>query len=121
VTECIERSNFSGVNFLFSDGQRLYAYKLGIFELHWLVRPGQALVSSEVITPGESWHTVQQDVLLVLDPDNPENPHAERLVGDEVLARAEIEKFEEGQHLRGRERHAFAAERAARLAAGAAE
>ena len=121
VTECIDRSNFSGVNFLFSDGQRLYAYKLGIFELHWLVRPGQALVSSEVITPDESWHTVQQDVLLVLDPDNPENPHAERLVGDEVVARAEIEKFEEGQHLRGRERHAFAAERAARLAAGAAE
>jgi predicted glutamine amidotransferase len=121
VETCIERSPFSGVNFLFSDGQRLYAYKLGIFDLHWLVRPGQALVSSEIITPEESWHTVQQDVLLVLDPDNPENPHAERLVGDDVVARADIEKYEEGQHLRGAERGTFAAERAARLAAGAAE
>ena len=121
VTTCIERSAFSGLNFLFSDGQRLYAYKLGIFELHWLVRPGQALVSSEVITPDESWHTVQQDVLLVLDPDNPENPHAERLVGDEVVASATIEKFEQGQHLRGEERGNFAAERAARVAAGARE
>ena len=121
VTTCIERSPFSGLNFLFSDGERLYAYKLGIFELHWLVRPGQALVSSEIVTPEERWHTVQQDVLLVLDPDNPENPHAERLVGDDVVARAEIEKYEEGQHLRGAERGTFAAERAARLAAGAAE
>ena len=121
VTTAIERSAFSGLNFLFSDGERLYAYKLGIFELHWLVRPGQALVSSEVITPEESWHTVQEDVLLVLDPNNPENPHAERLVGDEVVARATIDKFEQGQHLRGAERGRFAAERAARVAAGTGE
>ena len=118
---CIRRSAFSGLNFLFSDGEKLYAYKLGIFELHWLVRPGQALVSSEVITPEEGWHTVQQDVLMVLDPNNPENPHAERLVGDELVAAAEIDKFEEGQHLRGDARGKFAAERAARVAAGAAE
>jgi predicted glutamine amidotransferase len=121
VRTCIERSAFSGLNFLFSDGERLYAYKLGIFELHWLVRPGQAFVSSEIITPEERWHTVQQDVLLVLDPSNPETPHAERLVGDDAVAKAEIEKFEQGQHLRGHERGTFAAERAARLAAGAAE
>ena len=74
VRTCIERSAFSGLNFLFSDGERLYAYKLGIFELHWLVRPGQTLVSSEIITPEESWHTVQQDVLLVLDPNRPGEP-----------------------------------------------
>jgi predicted glutamine amidotransferase len=121
VTTCIERSAFSGLNFLFSDGEKLYAYKLGIFELHWLVRPGQAFVASEVITPEESWHTVQQDVLLVLDPDNPESPHAERLVGDDVVARATIEKYEQGQHLRGAERGTFAAERAARVAAGLPE
>ena len=121
VLTCIDRSPFSGLNFLFSDGERLYAYKLGIFELHWLVRPGQALVSSEVITPGEGWHTVQQDVLLVLDPENPESPHAERLVGDEALEAAEIEKYEQGQHLRGAERGTFAAERAARVAAGSHE
>jgi glutamine amidotransferase len=121
VQTCIKRSPFSGLNFLFSDGQRLYAYKLGIFELHWLVRPGQALVSSEVITPDEGWHTVQQDVLLIIDPENPESPHAERLVGNKGIEEAEIEKFEEGQHLRGVERGEFAAKRAAQVAAGSAE
>jgi predicted glutamine amidotransferase len=121
VQTCIKRSPFSGLNFLFSDGQRLYAYKLGIFELHWLVRPGQALVASEVITAEEPWHTVQQDVLLVLNPDNPESPHAERLVGNKWIEKAEIEKFEQGQHLRGAERGDFAAQRAARVAAGRAE
>ena len=42
VATVVERSPFSGVNFLFSDGERLYAYRLGIFELHWLARPGAA-------------------------------------------------------------------------------
>jgi predicted glutamine amidotransferase len=121
VQTCIERSPFSGLNFLFSDGDRLFAYKLGIFELHWLVRPGQALVSSEVITPEEEWHTVQQDVLLIIDPENPESPHAERLVGNKGIEQAQIEKIEQGQHLRGDARGKFAAERAARVAAGAAE
>jgi glutamine amidotransferase len=121
VQTCIKRSPFSGLNFLFSDGQRLYAYKLGIFELHWLVRPGQALVSSEIITPEEEWHTVQQDVLLVLDPENPESPHAERLVGNRWIEQAEIDKYEQGQHLRGIARGEFAAKRAAEVAAGSAE
>jgi len=121
VQTCIQRSPFSGLNFLFSDGARLYAYKLGIFELHWLVRPGQAFVSSEIITPEEEWHTVQQDVLLILNPENPESPHAERLVGNKFIEQAQIEEFEQGQHLRGDARGRFAAERAARLAAGAAE
>jgi predicted glutamine amidotransferase len=116
----VERSPFSGVNFLFSDGERLYAYRLGIFELHWLPRPGQLLVASERLTE-ERWHTVQQDVLLTLDPEDLEEPHAERLLGDEVVARADIRKFDEGAHLRGADRGAFAAERAARIAAAAAE
>jgi predicted glutamine amidotransferase len=115
----VKRSPFSGLNFLFSDGERLYAYRLGIFELHWLPRPGQLLVASERVTD-EPWHTVQQDVLLTLDPDDLEEPHAERLLGDEVVARADIRKFEEGAGLRGAERGAFAAERAARIAAAAA-
>jgi len=34
----------------------------------------------------EPWHSVQQDVLLVLDPEDLEEPHAERLVGDELVA-----------------------------------
>lgn len=111
-----ERSPFSGLNVLFSDGDRLYAYRLGVFELHWLARPGQLLVASERVT-SEAWHTVQQDVLLVLDPDDLEEPHAERLLGDELMARADIRKFEEGAGLRGSERGAFAAARAARLTA----
>ena len=85
IRTTVERSPFSGLNFLFSDGDRLFAYRLGLFELHWLHRPGQLLVASERVTD-EHWHTVQQDVLLVLDPDDLDAPHAERLVGDELLA-----------------------------------
>jgi predicted glutamine amidotransferase len=120
ITAVVERSPFSGVNFLFSDGERLYAYRLGIFELHWLARPGQLLVASERLTD-ESWHTVQQDVLLVLDPDDLEEPHAERLLGPELVEQAEIREFAEGKGLRGVERGAFAAERAARMAAASNE
>jgi len=116
LSAVVERSPFSGVNFLFSDGERLYAYRLGVFELHWLARPGQLLVASERLTD-EPWHSVQQDVLLTLDPDDLEEPHAERLLGDEVVARADIRRFDEGAHLRGADRGVFAAERAARLAA----
>ena len=120
VLAVIARSRFSGVNFLFSDGERLYAYRLGIFELHWAARPGQLLVASEKMSE-DSWHTVRQDVLLTLDPEDPEEPHAERLVGDAALQRAEIVKFEEGTELRGAARGAFAAERAARLAASGSQ
>jgi predicted glutamine amidotransferase len=118
MRKVVDCSTFSGLNFLFSDGERLYAYRLGIFELHWLARPGQLLVASEKVT-GEDWHTVRQDCLLVLDPDDVVEPHAERLLGDETVARADIRKFEEGASLRGAERGAFAAERAARLTAAA--
>jgi predicted glutamine amidotransferase len=120
VLTVIDRSPFSGLNCLFSDGEKLYAYKLGIFELYWLARPGILLVATEKIT-GEAWHPVKEDVLLTLDPEDPEEPHAERLVGDQAVARAHIRKFEEGEELRGAERGRFAAERAKRVAAGAAE
>jgi hypothetical protein len=120
IRTAVERSPFSGLNFLFSDGERLFAYRLGIFELHWLARPGRLLVASEKLTP-EPWHTVQQDVLLVLDPGDLQEPHAERLLGDELVARAQIQELEGGAHLRGAERGAVAAERAARTAAAAAE
>jgi glutamine amidotransferase len=115
VEIAIDRSPFSGLNFLFSDGLRLYAYRLGVFELHWLARPGQLLVSSERLTE-EPWHDVRQDVLLVCNPDDCEEPHAERLVGDAAVARAHIDDFNEGNELSGRERGEFAARRAARLA-----
>jgi hypothetical protein len=116
IAAVAERGPFSGLNFLFGDGERLYAYRLGVFELHWLPRPGQLLVASEKLT-GEPWHSVQQDVLLTLDPDDLEEPHAERLLGDELVARADIQKFQEGSELRGAERGDFAAARAAKLAA----
>ncbi len=61
----------------------------------------------------------KQDVLLTLDPDDAEEPHAERLVGDRGLARARIVRFEEGTELRGaRARARSRRERAARLAGG---
>jgi predicted glutamine amidotransferase len=120
LTAVVDCGPFSGLNFLFSDGERLYAYRLGIFELHWLPRPGQLLVASEKVTD-EPWHSVQQDVLLVLDPDDLEEPHAERLLGDEVISRADIRKFEEGHGLRGAERGDFAARRAADMSASTTE
>jgi predicted glutamine amidotransferase len=116
----VKSGPFSGLNFLFADGERLYAYRLGVFDLHWLARPGQLLVASEKVTD-EPWHTVRQDCLLALDPNDLEEPHAERLLGDEIVARADIRKFHEGAELRGAERGAFAAERAARLTASANE
>lgn len=116
MSAVVARSPFSGLNFLFSDGERLFAYRLGIFDLHWLARPGQLLVSSEKLTE-EPWHTVQQDVLLTIDPARLDEPHAERLLGDELVARAQIDPLEEQAHLRGVERGDFAAQRAARVAA----
>jgi glutamine amidotransferase len=111
IRTTVQRSPFSGLNFLFSDGDRLYAYRLGLFELHWLHRPGQLLVASERVSD-EDWHTVQQDVLLVLDPDDLEAPHAERLLGDELLAEARVQRVDKQAHLRGEARGEAAAERA---------
>lgn len=116
MSAVVARSVFSGLNFLFSDGERLYAYRLGIFDLHWLARDDRLMVSSERVTE-EAWHTVQQDVLLTLDPANADEPHAERLLGDGLVERAQIDPLEEQTHLRGTERGVFAAERAARVAA----
>jgi predicted glutamine amidotransferase len=78
----------SALNFLFSDGEHLYAYRLGAYELHWLSREDRVLVASERITD-ERWHDVRQDVLLVLTPGDDE-PHAERLLGDDAVANVEF-------------------------------
>jgi len=120
MSAVVARSVFSGLNFLFSDGERLYAYRLGVFDLHWRARPGRLLVASERLTE-QPWHTVQQDVLLTLDPADLSEPHAERLLGDELVSRAQIDPLEQGKHLSGSERGAFAAERAARVVAAMAE
>jgi predicted glutamine amidotransferase len=117
IRRIIERSPFSGLNFLFSDGDKLYAYKLGIFELYWAARPGSLVVSSERLTTTDTWHKVQDDVLLTLDPEDLVEPHAEHLVGESWVKRADIRPLDGGQGLRGEERGNFAAERAAKLAA----
>jgi predicted glutamine amidotransferase len=119
VRKVIERTPFSGINFLFSDGYRLYAYKLGIFDLHWASRRGSLVVASERMTTTDTWHSVQDDVLLTLDPDALDAPHAERLVGDKWLERATIQPLDGGTGLRGDERGAFAADRAKLAADGA--
>lgn len=119
VLATLDTGPLSAVNCLLSDGRRLYAYRLGVFELHWLARPGQLLVGSEP-TSAEPWLPVAQDVLLTLDPDDPTAPRAERLVGDEPLAGVRFVRFGDGAGLRGRERGAFAARRAARPTAAAA-
>lgn len=107
VAALVAGHTFSGLNFLFSDGIKLYAYKLGIFDLFWTTRRGVALVASEPLT-GESWHRVQQDVLLTLDPDSPEDVMSERLLGDQLLAIARIEKLEPEASMRGAERGRWA-------------
>jgi predicted glutamine amidotransferase len=86
----IERFPFTSLSFLFSDGERLYAYRLGHCELYWMAKPGQLIVSTERLNQDETWHHVKQDVVLVADPRDPETPHAERLVGDDLLAIADI-------------------------------
>jgi predicted glutamine amidotransferase len=118
VLAVVERSCFSALNLLVTDGRRLYAYRLGVFELYWLARADRLLVASERVTD-EAWQPVDQDVLLTLDPEDPSRPTAQRLVGDAAVARAEIVRFKEGSGLRGHERGDFAAERAARLTAAA--
>jgi predicted glutamine amidotransferase len=117
MRDTVERSPFSGLNVLFGDGDRLFAYRLGLFELHWLARPGQLLVASERVTDEPGWHSVQQDVLLTLDANDLEEPHAERLLGDELVSRAQIQKVDLAPHLRGAERGQAAAERARAAAA----
>jgi predicted glutamine amidotransferase len=104
----------SAINFLFSDGEHLYAYRLGLFEMHWLAREGQILVATERMTD-EAWHDVRQDVLLVLSPGDDE-PHAERLLGDEAFEKVRFDPFDDGSELRGEDRGRFAAERAATAA-----
>ena len=91
----------------------------GLFELRWLARPGRLFVASEQVTDEPGWHSVQQDVLLTLDPKDLEEPHAERLLGDELVGRAQIQKVDLEPHLRGAERGAAAAERAREAAAAA--
>ena len=86
VRAVIARSRFSGVNFLLSDGHRLYAYRLGVFELHWLARPGQLLVASERVTE-EDWQDGRSGRAAHARPRRPERA-ARRAARGRRVARA---------------------------------
>lgn len=114
VTAASTCGPLSAINFLFSDGEHLYAYRLGLFEMHWIARDDRIVVATERMTD-DRWHDVRQDVLLVLSPGDDE-PHAERLLGDDAVERIAFDPFDDGSELRGDDRGRFAAERAAAAA-----
>ncbi len=111
VASVVAGTVFSGLNFVFSDGVRLYAYRLGVFELHWTERNGIGMVASERLT-SDTWHAVDQDVLVVLDPNQPEEPHLTRLVGDTLINQARVEKLEPPAGMSRAERDKLATRRA---------
>jgi predicted glutamine amidotransferase len=127
-----ERCRFSALNFLFCDGRRLYAYRLGIYDMFWLVRNldldadtrthyhlhverphGEhvVLVSSEQLTEDEPWGAFEQDQLLICDPADPDHPHVERLLGPRA-GEVEFVPLDSLEHLRGEARGEWAARRA---------
>jgi predicted glutamine amidotransferase len=133
VEAVVERCRFSALNFLFCDGKRLYAYRLGLYQLFWLVRNldldadtrthyhlhierphGEhvVLVSSERLTENEPWGDFGQDELLICDPADPDHPRLERLLGERANDIAFV-PVDAAEHLRGAERGAWAARRAA--------
>src|SRR6266511_2750430 len=127
-----DRCRFSALNFLFCDGHRLYAYRLGIYDLFSLVRNldldadtrthyhlhlerphGEhvVLVSSERLTAGEPWGALEQDELLICDPADPDHPRVERLLGERAQE-IEFVPLDHLEHLRGEARGEWAARRA---------
>lgn len=133
VEDVCDRCQFSALNFLFCDGRRLYAYRLGLYELFWRVRTRDLdadtrthyhvhverphdehvlVVSSERLSEDEPWTPFGQDELLVCDPADPDSPTIEHLLG----ARAADIEFVPVDHvdaLKGVERGEWAAKRAA--------
>jgi len=132
VEAVCDRCQFSALNFLFCDGQRLYAYRLGLFELYWLVRNldldadtrthyhlrlerphGEhvVLVSTEKLTQSEPWGAFRQDELLICDAADPDHPRIERLIGKPAES-LEFVPVEPDDDLRGSKRGEWAARRA---------
>jgi hypothetical protein len=133
VEAVCDRCSFSALNFLFCDGQRLYAYRLGLYELFWLVRNldldadtrthyhlhlerphGEhvVLVASERLTEDEPWTAFGQDELLVCDPADPDHPRFERLLGERA-GEIEFVPVDAIESLTGAKRGEWAAQRAA--------
>jgi predicted glutamine amidotransferase len=133
VEAVCDRCRFSALNFLVCDGQRLYAYRLGLYDLFWLVRNldldadtrthyhlhmerprGEhvVLVSSERLTEDEPWGQFGQDELLICDPEDPDHPRIERLLGERANE-IEFVPLDVLEHLKGADRGEWAARRAA--------
>ncbi|MBJ7347205.1 MAG: class II glutamine amidotransferase [Thermoleophilaceae bacterium] len=109
VASVVATSIFSGLNFVFSDGELLYAYRLGVFPMNWTASEDRAMVSSEPLTKDATWHMLDQDVLLTFDPDQPQEPAAQRLIGDTMLTQARIQRLEPPASLKGEARGKYAA------------
>ena len=133
VETVCDRCQFSALNFLFCDGRRLYAYRFGLYDLVSLVRNldldadtgthhhlplkrphGEhvLLVSSERLTEDEPWSERGQDELLICDPDEPDNPRIEHLLGERANE-IEFVPVEAEEELSGAARGEWAARRAA--------
>ena len=133
VESVCERCRFSALNFLFCDGKRLYAYKLGLYDLYWLVRNldldadtrthyhvhlerphGEhvVLAASERLTGDEPWGEFAQDELLICDPADPDHPRIERLLGERA-DEIEFVPVDAIESLSGAARGEWAARRAA--------
>jgi predicted glutamine amidotransferase len=132
VERTIDTCRFSALNFLFCDGERMYAYRFGVYRLFWRVRAlnvdtdtetrlhvhlerphGEhvVLVASEKLTEDDPWTEFGQDELLVCDPDDPDHPRVQRLLGERAEG-VEFEPLDSGA-LSGAARGRWAAERAA--------
>ena len=132
VEAVCDRCQFLALNFLFCDGQRLYAYRLGLFDLYWLVRNldldadtrthyhlrlerphGEhvVLVSTEKLTQSEPWGAFRQDELLICDAADPDHPRIERLIGKPAES-LEFVPVEPDDDLRASKRGEWAARRA---------
>ena len=127
------RCSFSALNFIFSDGRFLYAYRLGLYELFWRVRnldldadtrthyhvhlerphdEHVVMVSSEPLSEADPWTRFGQDELLICDPDDPDRPRVEHLIGERA-AEIEFVPVDHVEGLKGTERGEWAARRAA--------
>ena len=134
VEAVCERCRFSALNFLFCDGRRLYAYRLGVYRLFWLVRNldldadtqthyhlhlerphGEhvVLVSSEKLDDDEPWDRVRAGRAAGLRPGRP-RPSAHRAPARRARGRDRVRAARRAAQLeRRRARQSGRRERAA--------
>ena len=69
------------------------------------------MVSSERLSADEPWTPFGQDQLLVCDPEDPDNPAVEHLLGERA-GQIEFVPLDHAEGLKGTERGEWAARRA---------